>query len=985
MAIVVRFVDRNRKSKAGVGDISLGGYSFTWAHKSASKMSKLDRFLIFEGLMELFPYLTGLCLDRHLSDHRPIIMFETKLDYGPIPFRMFRFWFKLKGFNNFVKDTWNSLQMTDSNTLIRMKKKLQLLKYTIKDWVMKSKKTRNEPKFTIKSKLHEVDKVLDRGGGDDEVIQYRTSLMKDLDAIISDEALDFSQKAKIRRSIEGDENSKYYYRILNSKRSQLAIRGILFMVIGLLIRAKKYWNIIGQDIVITVSQFFASSKFPPGCNSIFIALISKIHDAKVVKDFRPISLIRSIYKIIAKILANQLSAIISDLISEVQTAFVSNRQILDGPFILNELISWCKNKKVKAMIFKVDFEKAFYSVRWDYLDDVLKSFGFGVKWRSWISECLNSAKGSILINGIPTPEFQFHKGLKQRDPLSLFLFILVIKSLHRSFSRVIDAGEWNISNINTILNVLKCFFMALGFKVNLHKSKLSGIGISKEHTDLVASIKDVIDKISFRLLKWKTKTLSNGGRLTLLKSVLTSLPLYYMSIYKAPTTVIKDLEAMRRDFFIGSNKVDRKMVWIRWDITLASKKMVGLEFQVSMLPTELFYSNVYGDLSFNVLPFGQISSKLYMVSKEDTWLGESSLKMTHPRLFALKTDKGIKVANKLGHTSLACSFCRIPRSGVEEEQYKNLKSITSNVILPHMQDRWFWSLKGSGDFNVKSVRNYIDEILLPKLDAPTRGFIEFVLELLRLSVTLDTKKSLNANDISLDLDSDPGLKNVSLLLESGRGLQRKPRSHECSDIGEQEKKAKLFNEWEKFTSTDGESIESYYHCFMQLMNDLKRNKHFPENIAANLKFLNKLQPEWKRHVTIVRQTKNLHKADFTQIYDFLKMNQDEISYNFPATQNDQSSSNTYSQQSFPINNKYKPQPSLNQNFMQPPMTSLEDINDPTEAMNAALILFAKAFQLTAPTNKDQRTSSNLRNRQITQPGMNMSQDRQIQNVGGKGG
>nr|GEZ50881.1 hypothetical protein [Tanacetum cinerariifolium] len=96
-----------------------------------------------------------------------------------------------------------------------------------------------------------------------------------------------------------------------------------------------------------------------------------------------------------------------------------------------------------------------------------------------------------------------------------------------------------------------------------------------------------------------------------------------------------------------------------------------------------------------------------------------------------------------------------------------------------------------------------------------------------------------------------------------------------SDIEEQEKKAKLFNEWEKFTSTDEESIESYYHRFMQLMNDLKRNKHFPENIASNLKFLNNLQPEWKRHVTIVRQTKNLHEADFTQIYDFLKINQEE--------------------------------------------------------------------------------------------------------------
>nr|GEV72920.1 hypothetical protein [Tanacetum cinerariifolium] len=109
------------------------------------------------------------------------------------------------------------------------------------------------------------------------------------------------------------------------------------------------------------------------------------------------------------------------------------------------------------------------------------------------------------------------------------------------------------------------------------------------------------------------------------------------------------------------------------------------------------------------------------------------------------------------------------------------------------------------------------------------------------------------------------------------------------------------------------------------------------------------------------------------------------SFNFPTTHKDQSSSSTHSQQSFPINNKYNPQPSLNQNFMQPPMTSLEDINDPTEAMNATLILFARAFQLTAPTNNNQKTSSNPRNRQIAQPVMNMGQDRQIQNVGGNGG
>nr|GEV08571.1 Gag-Pol polyprotein [Tanacetum cinerariifolium] len=90
---------------------------------------------------------------------------------------------------------------------------------------------------------------------------------------------------------------------------------------------------------------------------------------------------------------------------------------------------------------------------------------------------------------------------------------------------------------------------------------------------------------------------------------------------------------------------------------------------------------------------------------------------------------------------------------------------------------------------------------------------------------------------------------------------------------------------ERFTSNEGESIESYYHRFLKLMNDLKQNKYFPEKIASNLKFLNNLQPEWSRHVTIVHQTQDLHTDDYTQLFDFLKYNQKENARN-PAGYND---------------------------------------------------------------------------------------------------
>nr|GFC09845.1 RNA-directed DNA polymerase, eukaryota [Tanacetum cinerariifolium] len=265
----------------------------------------------------------------------------------------------------------------------------------------------------------------------------------------------------------------------------------------------KYWVVVGPDFNTAVEWFFEHRDFAIGCNSSFVALIPKVLDPKVVSDYRPISLIGSLYKFVTKILATRLSLVISDRISDVQTAFFPNRQILDGPFIINEILARCKLKKQQAMLFKVDFAKACDYIRWDFLDDVLISFGFGSKWCSWIRGSLSSEKASILVNGSPTTEFHYHRGLKQGDPLAPFLFLLIMESLHLSFSWAVEVGiftgfrvdhsitlshlfyaddavfigEWSRSNLNGIMNILRCCSLLSGMSINIQKSYLLGVGI----------------------------------------------------------------------------------------------------------------------------------------------------------------------------------------------------------------------------------------------------------------------------------------------------------------------------------------------------------------------------------------------------------------------------------------------------------------------------------------------------------------------------
>nr|GEZ27341.1 RNA-directed DNA polymerase, eukaryota, reverse transcriptase zinc-binding domain protein [Tanacetum cinerariifolium] len=295
-----------------------------------------------------------------------------------------------------------------------------------------------------------------------------------------------------------------------------------------------------------------------------------------------------------------------------------------------------------------------------------------------------------------------------------------------SFEFYLFIGEWNNNNIQTLLSVLRCFYLASGLKINLHKSKLMRISVSSNvvaaaafligcsiltvpsnylgvkvgsNMSRITSWDDVISKVSSRLSKWKLKLLSIGGRLSLLKSVLTSILLYHMCIFKVPIGVFNHLESICRNFFYGVDGSDRKLAWIGWNMVLTSKKNGGLGVSSFFAHNRvLIFKWVWKFLTDGSSLWTRFIKVIFVGNGEntsfwdDSWLEEVALKVLYNRM---------------------------PRGGVEQENYDLLCSKVTDLVLQNISDRWCWSLEGSQEFSVKSSRILIDNTILPKAEVPS--------------------------------------------------------------------------------------------------------------------------------------------------------------------------------------------------------------------------------------------------------------------------
>ena len=173
--------------------------------------------------------------------------------------------------------------------------------------------------------------------------------------------------------------------------------------------------------------------FERSLNASFLTLIPKKNNAIDDKD-----LVGSVYKLLSKVLANRLRVVLD--IFESQNAFVSGRQILDSVLIGNECLDSRLKSHVLGVVCKLDIEKAYDHVNWDALFYLLDRMGLGVRWRGWIKACITTVRFSIIVNGSPVGFFGSSRGLRQGDPLSPLLFLLIMEVLSRMLKKIEDCG-----------------------------------------------------------------------------------------------------------------------------------------------------------------------------------------------------------------------------------------------------------------------------------------------------------------------------------------------------------------------------------------------------------------------------------------------------------------------------------------------------------------------------------------------------------------
>jgi len=392
---------------------------------------------------------------------------------------------------------------------------------------------------------------------------------------------------------------------------------------------RHFWPSLKHDMTQLFCAFYDGSLDLDGLNRAHLVLLPKKDGVRTADGFRPISLQNCPMKLFSKVMVNRLKPHIAALVDPDQTGFVHGRSIAENFVYAADLLSCCHKRKVPTTVLKLDFKKAFDSVEWSSLDAILRVRGYDSRWRSWISNILTSGKTAVMLNGVPGRWITCRRGLRQGDPLSPFLFIIVADVLQRLIRQAAHNGELrhpvddsfpcpvlqyaddtliltkgDVHSMQVLKKILDNFSLATGLDINFHKSTFVPLNVDTHtaaamadvlgcslssfpqtylglplspHKLRVSDYQPLLTSFDRYLAGWKARLLSSGGRLVLVNKVLGSLPIYYMSSILLPKTVRDMLDAKRRAFFwTGEEKCSGASCLVSWDRVCLSHAAGGL-------------------------------------------------------------------------------------------------------------------------------------------------------------------------------------------------------------------------------------------------------------------------------------------------------------------------------------------------------------------------------------------------------------------------